>query len=62
MAHTENMIVVYVSDEEKEQIRDLAKKYRKSMSRYLLDLHLFRVNRNLGPYEPPRPKNHHPMG
>ena len=43
MAHTENMIVVYVSNEEKEQIRNVAKIYGKAMSRYLLDLHLYRV-------------------
>ena len=40
MAHTENSVVVYVDDEEKELICQEAKKRRKSMSRYLLDLHL----------------------
>jgi len=40
MAHTENSVVVYVDDEEKESVRQQAKKQGKSMSRYLLDLHL----------------------
>ena len=43
MAHTENSVVVYVDDEEKESIRQEAKKYGKSMSRYLLDLHLNQI-------------------
>ena len=38
-AHTQNMIVVYVTNQEKEEIRLVAKAYAKSMSRYLLDLH-----------------------
>jgi len=58
MAHTEKMIAVYVTDDEKERIRKSAKLYRKSMSRYLLDLY---INRSLGPPNPPRPKNHHPV-
>lgn len=36
--HTQNMIVVYVTDVEKAEIKLSAKK--KGMSRYLLDLHL----------------------
>lgn len=36
--HTQNMIVVYVTDAEKAEIKLSAKK--KGMSRYLLDLHL----------------------
>ena len=42
MAHTENSVVVYVDDEEKESVRQQAKKQGKSMSRYLLDLHLIK--------------------
>jgi len=38
-AHTQNMIVVYVTNQEKEEIRLVAKAHAKSMSRYLLDLH-----------------------
>jgi len=58
MAHTQNTIVVYMTNEEKERIRISAKLYSKSMSRYLLDLYL---NRSLGPESPPRPKHHHPV-
>lgn len=58
ITHTQDMVVVYVSREEKEQIRKSSGIVRKSMSRYLLDLHL---NRSIGPPEPPRPKNHHPV-
>ena len=39
VAHTQNSVVVYVSNTEKEEIRDNAKKVGKSMSQYLLDLH-----------------------
>ena len=61
MAHTQNMIVVYVSDEEKRQIKLSAYINGKSMSRYLLDLYLNRPQR-LGPPDPPRPKGHNPQG
>jgi len=39
MAHTEDMVVVYVNDEEKIEIKNTAKECGKSMSKYLLDLH-----------------------
>jgi len=38
-AHTQNSVVVYTSDVEKEDIREAAKSLSKSMSQYLLDLH-----------------------
>lgn len=38
--HTQNAVVVYVTNEEKKEIKKTAKECDKSMSRYLLDLHL----------------------
>lgn len=44
-AHTQDAVVVYVSDEEKKEIKKTAREERKSMSRYLLDLHLKHIER-----------------
>jgi len=62
--HTQNSIVVYVSNGEKKEINRAAKIVKKSMSRYLLDLHLKHKPHDwsLGPPESPRPKNYHPKG
>lgn len=38
-AHTQNSVTVYVDNNEKEEIRNSAKRRNKSMSKYLLDLH-----------------------
>lgn len=46
MAHTERTIAVYVDKHEKEEIKKAAKDCGKSMSRYLLDLHLNNIKRN----------------
>lgn len=54
MAHTERVIAVYVDIYEKEEIRKAAIECGKSMSRYLLDLHLKNVVSNLKR----RSKNH----
>ena len=58
ITHTQDSIVVYVLNSEKEQIRKTAQIAKKSMSRYLLDLHLKHKPHDwsLGPPEPPRPK------
>lgn len=61
MAHTERTITVYLSEEEKRQIKLSAFICGKSMSRYLLDLYSDRPQ-NLGPPDPPRPKGHNPQG
>ena len=45
-AHTQDAVVVYVSKEEKKEIKTTAKRIGKSMSRYLLDLHLENVEKN----------------
>jgi len=44
-AHTQNSVVVYVSHEEKEDIRNEAKKLGFSMSNYLLNLHLINIKK-----------------
>lgn len=44
-AHTQDAVVVYVTKEEKKEIKETAKKAGKSMSRYLLDLHLENIRR-----------------
>jgi len=40
VTHTQDSVVVYVTKEEKEDIRKTAREQNKSMSKYLLDLHL----------------------
>ena len=37
--HTQNSVVVYVNNEEKEEIKEMAKSRKTSMSNYLLQLH-----------------------
>lgn len=46
-AHTQTSVVVYVTTEEKEEIRKFAKMVGKSMSGYLLDFHKEHVSKDL---------------
>jgi AraC-like DNA-binding protein len=55
MAHTQDSIAVYVTSKEKEEIKETAKKEGKSMTRYLLDLHLER--RNMATHTPSSEKD-----
>ena len=43
--HSQRVIAIYTTKEEKEDIKQAAKRCNKSMSKYLLDLHLEKVNR-----------------
>jgi hypothetical protein len=45
-AHTQDAVVVYVTRDEKREIKRCAKVAKKSMSRYLLDLHLSHEQKN----------------
>jgi len=65
MTHTQATITVYVTKAEKNDIKNSAIIKKKSMSKYLLDLHLSQKQTYSyppGPPDPPRPKGHNPCG